>query len=99
MRMMRCLAAILAGAVSLASTVAASQPAPPAADEFRVTLLGTGSPNPVMRRFGPGVLVPAVTEADVVALTRKTYAGPLVVGEDLMAFRIEAERVVQLPGK
>jgi len=34
-------------------------PAPPAADEFRVTLLGTGSPNPVLRRFGPGVLVQA----------------------------------------
>ena len=28
-----------------------------APDEFRVTLLGTGSPAPVMRRFGPGVLV------------------------------------------
>jgi ribonuclease Z len=30
-----------------------------APDEFRVTLLGTGSPAPVMRRFGPGVLVQA----------------------------------------
>ncbi len=38
-----------------------AQPAPQplAADEFRVTLLGTGSPAPVMRRFGPGVLVQA----------------------------------------
>jgi ribonuclease Z len=27
--------------------------------EFKVTLLGTGSPAPVMRRFGPGVLVQA----------------------------------------
>jgi ribonuclease Z len=26
-------------------------------DDFRVTLLGTGSPQPVMNRFGPGVLV------------------------------------------
>jgi hypothetical protein len=34
-------------------------PAPVAADEFRVTLLGTGSPAPVMRRFGPGVLIQA----------------------------------------
>lgn len=34
-------------------------PAPAAPDEFRVTLLGTGSPVPVMRRFGPGVLVEA----------------------------------------
>ena len=37
----------------------AQAPAPAAADEFRVTLLGTGSPNPVIRRFGPGVLVQA----------------------------------------
>jgi ribonuclease Z len=28
-------------------------------DDFRVTLLGTGSPPPVMNRFGPGVLVQA----------------------------------------
>jgi len=28
-------------------------------DDFRVTLLGTGSPQPVMDRFGPGVLVQA----------------------------------------
>ena len=27
--------------------------------EFRVTLLGTGAPPPLMRRFGPGVLVQA----------------------------------------
>lgn len=40
--------------------------------------------------------VPSVTEQEVVEMTRKTYAGPLVVGEDLMAFRIEADRVVQL---
>jgi ribonuclease Z len=38
---------------------AQSPPVPVAADEFRVTLLGTGSPAPVMRRFGPGVLVQA----------------------------------------
>jgi ribonuclease Z len=28
-------------------------------EEFRVTLLGTGAPPPLMRRFGPGVLVQA----------------------------------------
>lgn len=42
--------------------------------------------------------VPPMTEKEVVDLTRKTYAGPLVVGDDLMAFRLEADRVVQLPG-
>ncbi len=52
-------AAALAGL--LFSTAVASQPAAsaPATDDFRVTLLGTGSPMPAMKRFGPGVLVQA----------------------------------------
>ena len=33
--------------------------APSEGDDFRVTLLGTGSPQPVMNRFGPGTLVQA----------------------------------------
>ncbi len=43
--------------------------------------------------------VPPITEKEVVELTRKTYAGPLAVGEDLMAFRIDAGQVVQLGAK
>jgi len=43
--------------------------------------------------------IPPVTEKDVVEMTRKTYDGPLVVGEDLMAFRIDPDKVVQLPSK
>ena len=43
--------------------------------------------------------VPPITEKEVVDLTRKAYAGPLVVGEDLMAFRIDRDQVVQLPAK
>ncbi len=43
--------------------------------------------------------VPPMTEQEVVEMTRKTYTGPLLVGEDLMAFRIDADRVVQLPPK
>ncbi len=42
---------------------------------------------------------PPMTEKDVLELTRKTYDGPLVIGEDLMAFRIEPDKVVQLPPK
>jgi ribonuclease Z len=41
--------------------------------------------------------VPAVTERDVFEMARKTYSGPLVIGEDLMTFQIEPERVVQAP--
>jgi len=38
--------------------------------------------------------VPPMTEKEVVDLTRKTYAGPLVVGGNLIAFRLEADHVV-----
>ena len=43
--------------------------------------------------------IPAVTETDVLNMTRKTYAGPLLIGEDLMAFRLERDRVVTLPAR
>ncbi len=33
-----------------------------ARDTFRVTLLGTGGPPPIMDRFGPSTLVEAGTE-------------------------------------
>lgn len=37
--------------------------------------------------------VPSVTTDDIVTQTRETYKGPLVVGEDLMAFEINADGV------
>ena len=40
------------------------------------------------------ISVPAVKEADVLEMTRKTYSGPLLIGEDLMAFRLDREQVV-----
>jgi ribonuclease Z len=42
--------------------------------------------------------VPPVTEKGVLEMTRKTYAGPLMIGEDLMAFRLDRDAVVLLPG-
>lgn len=41
--------------------------------------------------------IPQVNEREVFEMARKTYAGPLVNGEDRMAFRIERDQVVQLP--
>ncbi len=41
--------------------------------------------------------IPPVTEQEVLEMTRKTYSGPLLIGEDLMAFRIDRDRVVPLP--
>ena len=43
--------------------------------------------------------IPAVTEKEVLEMTRKTYSGPLLIGEDLMVFRIEKGQVVQLQSK
>ncbi len=48
---------LLALLVLLAGPVHAQSKAPAAGPDFKVTLLGTGSPAPVMRRFGPGTLV------------------------------------------
>ena len=42
------------------------------------------------------ITAPAVTEKDVFELARKTYDGPLMIGEDLMAFRLERDAVVTL---
>jgi ribonuclease Z len=50
---------VAAVALIVVSSGALGQAAPAAADDFKVTLLGTGSPPPLMRRFGPGVLVQA----------------------------------------
>ena len=43
--------------------------------------------------------MPPVTEREVLDMTRKTYDGPLLIGDDLMAFRIERDAVVQLPAR
>jgi ribonuclease Z len=45
--------------LAFAVAVAALVPAAAAAQEIRVTLLGTGAPPPVMNRFGPSILVEA----------------------------------------
>lgn len=52
-------ASVIAGLFALAVSAYAWPQSPADGDDFRVTLLGTGSPLPVMNRFGPGVLVQA----------------------------------------
>lgn len=44
----------------------------------------------------PAKGVPAATAAEIVAQTRQTYAGPLVVGEDLMRFSVTGDGVAQI---
>ena len=50
---------LIAGLFALAVSAYAWPQSGADGDDFRVTLLGTGSPPPVMNRFGPGVLVQA----------------------------------------
>ena len=50
---------VIAGVLALALSPQAWPQSLADGDDFRVTLLGTGSPQPVMNRFGPGVLVQA----------------------------------------
>jgi len=46
----------------------------------------------------PSEGIPFPTPADVLAATRTTYAGPVIVGSDLMAFRIAADGVSMVGG-
>jgi len=40
--------------------------------------------------------IPPVSEKDVLEMTRRTYSGPLILGEDLMAFRVGRDSVEQI---
>ena len=50
-------ASVIAGLFALVLSPYAWPQSPADGDDFRVTLLGTGNPQPVMHRFGPGVLM------------------------------------------
>ena len=50
---------IFRGVVGIVLVLTALAPATAAGQEIKVTLLGTGSPPPVMNRFGPSILVEA----------------------------------------
>jgi ribonuclease Z len=50
---------IFCGVVGIVLALTALAPATAAGQEIKVTLLGTGSPPPVMNRFGPSILVEA----------------------------------------
>jgi ribonuclease Z len=56
--MKRIAIAALAAALTLATGQIVLAQKPPGAD-FKVTLLGTGTPHPTMKRFGPSILVQA----------------------------------------
>ncbi|MES2685655.1 MAG: MBL fold metallo-hydrolase [Pseudomonadota bacterium] len=98
------LAAIFCAAMTM-SGAAFSQAVPPpvSADEFRVTLLGTGSPAPVMRRFGPGVLIQAGGKTLLIDCGRGTTQRLLQSGlrlgqvDALFLTHLHSDHVVGIP--
>jgi ribonuclease Z len=97
---LRCLVGI---AAMLAAGTATGQPAQSAPDEFRVTLLGTGSPAPVMNRFGPGVLIQAgglnlLIDCGRGVTQRLTQAGVrLGAVDELFLTHLHSDHVVGIP--
>ena len=93
-------AALLCGRAQAQGTAA---PPPAAAEEFRVTLLGTGSPAPVMRRFGPGVLVEAGGRKLLIDCGRGTTQRLLQAGlrlgqvDALFLTHLHSDHVVGIP--
>lgn len=85
------------------ATAQTARPVPVKADEFRVTLLGTGSPAPVMDRFGPGVLVQAGGKTLLIDCGRGTTQRLLQAGlrlgqvDALFLTHLHSDHVVGIP--
>jgi len=45
------------------------------------------------------IVLPTATEQDLLPSTRKTYSGPLEVGEDLMVITVGEKVEVRRPGR
>jgi ribonuclease Z len=94
-----CAACLWIGAASAQSTSVA----PVATEDFRVTLLGTGSPAPIMRRFGPGVLIQAGGKTLVIdagrGVTQRLLQAGLRLGQvdALFLTHLHSDHIVGIP--
>jgi ribonuclease Z len=72
-------------------------------DDFRVTLLGTGSPPPIMRRFGPAILVEAGGQLLVFdagrGITQRLMQVPLRLGlaDKVFITHLHSDHILGLP--
>lgn len=87
----------------LAGSVHAQSTAPPGGPDFKVTLLGTGSPAPVMKRFGPGTLV-QVNGQNLLfdagrGVTQRLFQSKLKLGQvdALFLTHLHSDHVVGIP--
>jgi len=88
--------------ILISSSTASGQPTKEA-DDFRVTLLGTGSPTPTLKRFGPAVLVQAagktlLFDAGRGVAERLTQAGVRLGAVDcLFLTHLHSDHIVGIP--
>ncbi len=99
----RKLAILTALLALIAGPVHAQSKAAPAGPDFKVTLLGTGSPAPVMKRFGPGTLV-QVNGQNLVfdvgrGVTQRLFQSKLKLGDVDAVFltHLHSDHVVGIP--
>lgn len=102
--MRRALGALVAAAALASSSGGAlGQATPAAAEDFKVTLLGTGSPLPIMRRFGPGVLVQAGGKNLLIdcgrGVTQRLFQAGVKLGaiDALFVTHLHSDHVVGIP--
>jgi len=93
----------LAAVFAFTACVPARAQIPPDGDDFKVTLLGTGSPQPVMKRFGPGVLVQAGSQTLLIdcgrGVTQRLYQMGVKLGaaDKLFLTHLHSDHIVGIP--
>jgi ribonuclease Z len=96
-------ASVIAGLFALAVCAYAWPQSPTDGDDFKVTLLGTGSPPPVMNRFGPGVLVQAGGQTLLIdcgrGVTQRLYQLGVKLGaaNKLFITHLHSDHIVGIP--
>ena len=94
---------IMAGGMMSSALAQAPVAVPADGDDFRVTLLGTGAPPPLMRRFGPATLVQAGGQTLLFdagrGVTQRLMQVPLRLGitDKVFITHLHSDHIVGLP--
>jgi len=96
-------ASVIAGLLWLVVSPRAGAEGPAGGEDFRVTLLGTGSPQPSIDRFGPGVLVQAGGQTLLIdcgrGVTQRLFQLNVKLGDvnKLFITHLHSDHVVGIP--